>query len=187
MSRRTPAAAAVVTVVAGGAVLWRRMAPAEPGRAAAAADPPDPQPATGLAGALAAWVPAPPRTAAGRIAVYVWAAPLTLVGGALGVLSGGRPRRVDGAVVFSGSGGPMGAVLRRRGFSGTTLGHAIIVTPSEPSAALLAHELVHTRQAERLGVAFGPVYVALLARYGYERHPMERAARRGAGQAPRTT
>jgi hypothetical protein len=59
----------------------------------------------------------------------------------------------------------------------------VVTTRSDPSPSLIAHELVHTRQAERFGVGFGPVYVGLLARYGYRQHPMERAARLGAGEA----
>jgi hypothetical protein len=59
----------------------------------------------------------------------------------------------------------------------------VVVARGQPSAALLAHELVHTRQAERLGPFMAPVYLGLLARYGYLRHPMERAARRAGRRA----
>lgn len=154
-------------------VLWRQTDPSRRDRGAVDDEP-------RLLGELAAWVPARPATPVGRAAAALWASPLTGLGLLLAALGGGRARLVDGAVVVAGAGGPIGVLLRRRGFSGTTLGQCVLVTPSAPSPALLAHELVHVRQAERLGVAFGPLYVVLLGRYGYREHPMERAARRGA-------
>lgn len=173
--------AALVTAAGAALVVWRRMDPADPGRFDDGADADGRSPEPQVLRRLAEWVPQRPAGVLGRTAAYVWAAPLTAVGVVLGVVSGGRPRLVDGVVLFAGARGVAGAVLRRRGFSGTTLGHAIVVTPRDPDARLIAHELVHTRQAERLGLLFGPVYVALLARYGYRRHPLERAARVGAG------
>lgn len=129
--------------------------------------------------ALARWEPAPPRHAATRAAAYAWAAPLTAVGLLAGLLAGVRPRVRDGVLVFADARGPAGAVLRSRGFSAGAIGH-VVVALDDPSPRLFAHELVHVRQAERLGVGLAPVYLGLLAVYGYARHPLERAARMAA-------
>lgn len=131
--------------------------------------------------ALARWVPPAPTTGAGRAAAYVWAAPLTLVAALLGLLSGARPQVREGVLVFQEVGGPAGAFLRLRGFRATAIGHTILSTV-EPDPALLAHELVHVRHAERLGVFSALLYGVLYPVYGYARHPMERAARKAARQ-----
>ncbi|CAN5130758.1 hypothetical protein BH23ACT9_BH23ACT9_39810 [soil metagenome] len=125
---------------------------------------------------LAGWLPPAPGTPAGRIAAYAWAAPATLGGLILGLLSGRTPEVRDGVLLFAGVRGLPALGLRRGGFAATTLGHVVIAL-RDPSPALMAHELAHTRQAERMGPFTGPVYWYLLARYGYARHPMERAAR----------
>ncbi len=130
---------------------------------------------------LAGWVPPVPRTTVGRVLAYVWAAPATVGGLIVGLLSGRVPTVRDGVLVFGEVGGIPGLLLTRGGFAATTLGH-VVIARGVPSEALMAHELAHTRQAERLGPLTGPVYWYLLARYGYARHPMERAARR-AGRA----
>ncbi|MBW3605062.1 MAG: hypothetical protein KY460_09160 [Actinobacteria bacterium] len=111
----------------------------------------------------------------GRIAGYVWAAPLTVAGMLLGSLSGTTPEVRDGVLLFVGAGGVAGWMLRWRGFSAATLGH-VIVAAGHPDAALLRHELVHVRQAERWGPLFVPLYLAGLLRYGYRHNPFERAA-----------
>jgi hypothetical protein len=133
----------------------------------------------GSLAALAGWVPGAPGSAFVRAAAYAWAAPLTLAGLVLGAASGARPVVRDGVLLFPGARGPVGALLRVQGYAATTLGHAVIAT-RDPDPALMAHELVHVRQAERLGVFFAPVYGLLWLVYGYGRHPLERAARRGA-------
>jgi hypothetical protein len=130
---------------------------------------------------LAAWIPPPPRTAAARVASVLWAAPMTLVGLLVGAGSGVAPRLRDGVVLFAPAGGITGAIVRRRGFAATGLGHCVIAV-EEPPPSLLAHELVHVRQAERLGPFMAPAYLTLLAVHGYERHPMERAARLAAAE-----
>jgi hypothetical protein len=56
----------------------------------------------------------------------------------------------------------------------------VLCRTSQPSAALLDHEALHVRQAERLGPLLFPVYVWLNAVYGYRDHPLERGARLGA-------
>lgn len=133
---------------------------------------------------LAAWVPTQPRTLPGRLLAYLWASPSSLGGLLVGVASGATPVVRDGVLLFAGVRGPVGAALKRGGFAATTLGH-VVIARSDPSPVLMAHELAHTRQAERFGPFTGPVYWYLLARYGYARHPMERAART-AGRAERT-
>lgn len=129
---------------------------------------------------LAQWVPEPPASPLTRALAYLWAAPITLGGIVIGLTSGRRPQVRDGVLLFAGARGPAAAVLRARGFAATTLGHSVLALPAEPSPALWAHELVHTRQAERLGVLMAPVYGVLSVVYGYARHPLERAAREGA-------
>jgi len=132
--------------------------------------------------AFAEWVPGAPTSAATRALAYLWAAPLTAVGLLLGASAGVRPVVRDGVVLFPGARGPAGALLRAQGYAATTLGHAVIAT-RDPSPSLMAHELVHVRQAERFGALFAPLYGLLWAVYGYGRHPMERAARLGGRRA----
>lgn len=139
--------------------------------------PPEREPAA-LA-RLAAWDPPAPATALGRAAARVWAAPMTLGGLALAAVTAGQWRREGDLLVVESVRGPVGRLFARRGFSAATLGHVVVaVRPPEPE--LLAHERSHTRQAERLGPLFGPLYLGLLAAYGYREHPLERAARRSA-------
>lgn len=132
---------------------------------------------------LAAWVPRPPRTLLGRLIAYTWAAPSSLAGLLVGALSFRAPAVRDGVLLFSDVRGIPRWALRQGGFTATTLGH-VIIARTDPSPPLMAHELAHTRQAERFGPFTGPLYWYLLVRYGYARHPMERAARR-AGRAAR--
>lgn len=129
--------------------------------------------------ALADWRPAAPRGPVGKALAYAWASPVTLAGLILGLLSGSRPQARDGVLVFTHAGGPARALLRARGFQATALGHAVVAT-GDPDDALLAHELVHVRHAERLGLFSALLYGLLYPVYGYARHPMERAARTAA-------
>lgn len=151
--------------------------PAEPPTGDARVIPPlwEPAPLTALAG----WRPEAPRGPVARALAYAWASPVTAAGLVLGLLSGSRPRVRSGVLVFENAGGAAAALLRARGFQATALGHAVIAT-GEPDDALLAHELVHVRHAERLGVFSALLYGALYPLYGYARHPMERAARTAA-------
>lgn len=157
--------------VAAAGVLWWRLRPDAP----SSGDEPDDVVEPRVVGWLASWTPAAPRTPAGRVAAYVWAAPLTAAGMLLGSLSGTAPQVRDGVLLFTDVGGVAGAMLQWRGFSAATLGH-VIVAAGRPDAALLRHELVHVRQAERWGPLFVPLYLAALLRYGYRRNPFERAA-----------
>lgn len=131
---------------------------------------------------LARWEPRPPSGPAARLLAYLWASPMTVAGLLAGLTSGARPRARAGVLMFAGARGPAGAFLSRRGFNAFALGH-VVVSRAEPSEALLVHELVHVRQAERFGPAMAPLYLALHALYGYARHPMERAARRAQRRA----
>lgn len=141
---------------------------------------------------LARWEPARPQGTLGRVAACSWAAPLTLPGLGLGLAGGVTPYDHDGGLVFATVRGLPRALLEWRGIAAMALGQTVICR-EEPTAPLLAHELVHVRQAERLGPLLAPLYLALLALYGYARHPLERAARRAgrrargesASQAPR--
>lgn len=131
---------------------------------------------------FAGWVPSPPRSPTTRVLAQVWAAPLTLPGFALALLSGARPHwsAVHGCWVARGVGGPSGLVLRGLGAGANTVGLVVLCRHQRPSEALLAHEAVHARQAERLGPTLLPIYVWMAARYGYRDNPLERAARLGA-------
>jgi hypothetical protein len=133
--------------------------------------------------ALARWTPDVPRHPLSRALCYVWAAPLTAVGLLVGLASGARPRTTEGVVLFAGARGVPGSVLRWKRFSAGAIGHVVVAAPDEPSPALLTHELLHVRQAERLGPSMAPLYLVLLALYGYSRHPLERAARLAARRA----
>ena len=67
------------------------------------------------------------------------------------------------------------------GFHAMTLGFVVVANvPVE--GRLLAHERHHVRQAMAWGPLFLPTYLLLSAAFGYRRHPMERAARRAAGE-----
>lgn len=127
--------------------------------------------------ALATWSPAVPVSGPGRLLARVWAAPLSLVG--LLVAGAGLtvPQPRDGVLLATGVRGLTGWLLARNGYSAMTWGHVIVSRREEPSPRLLAHELAHVRQAERLGPLFAPLYVGLLATHGYRRHPLERGAR----------
>lgn len=131
-----------------------------------------------LIGLLSTWVPRRPSTPASRALLRLWASPVTAVGLVVGAASVTRPRLRDGVLLFAPARGLTGSVIRRRGFTATGLGH-VIVSTAEPTPQLWAHELVHVRQAERLGPFMIPVYLGLLAARGYARHPLELAARLG--------
>ena len=132
--------------------------------------------------ALAAWVPPRPARSSTRLLARLWAAPMTVAGLLLGASAAARPHLREEVVLFAPVGGLVGRILARRGFTAAAWGHTVLARV-EPSRRTLDHELVHVRQAERLGPAFPLLYLALLAVYGYDRHPMERAARLGARRA----
>jgi len=90
---------------------------------------------------------------------YLWPAPWSLFGLALGaamLAAGGRVRRVQGALEFSG-----GALARLPGATtAITFGHVILGRSAAGLDALRAHEQVHVRQYERWGPFFVPAYLA---------------------------
>ncbi|MGH8908011.1 MAG: hypothetical protein ACRD0K_16220 [Egibacteraceae bacterium] len=125
---------------------------------------------------LAGWNPAVPARALTRALAYVWASPISLVGLVAGAATAVRPTRREGVLLFPHARGITGWVLRKRHYAAGTFGHVVVCT-RDPEPSLMAHELIHTRQAERFGPLMAPVYLGLLAIYRYRRHPMERAAR----------
>lgn len=134
---------------------------------------------------LATWVPDRPRTALGRTVAATWSAPLTMVGLLVAVASGARPRWDDahGCLLGVGTRGASGRALALVGADANAVGQVVLSRTPEPSPALLAHEAVHVRQAERLGPLLLPCYALLGALRGYRAHPLERAARLGARRA----
>ena len=131
---------------------------------------------------IAGWHPARPATSPGRVLAALWASPLTLVGVALALLGGRRPtlRSDVGCLVATDVGGPMGAFLAGQGAAAATLGQLVVAKPAVARPALLAHEVVHVRQQERLGPLFALAYPLAQVRWGYRANPFEVAARRGA-------
>lgn len=112
---------------------------------------------------------------------FTWTLPNTVLGLVLGALTFQRPRIHGGAIVFDR--GPRGvtSVLVAMHRSAMTVGFVILASvPVE--GRLLMHERHHVRQYMAWGPLFIPVYLALGIPYGYRRHPMERAARRAAGE-----
>jgi hypothetical protein len=64
----------------------------------------------------------------------------------------------------------------------TTLGWCILFATPADVLRLDAHERRHVAQNLVLGPLFMPVYALLWVACGYERHPLERDARRAAGE-----
>jgi hypothetical protein len=65
----------------------------------------------------------------------------------------------------------------------TAMTVGFVIVGMEPiEGRLLVHERHHIRQSMIFGPMFVPVYLVLAIPYGYRRHPMERAARRAAGE-----
>ena len=97
------------------------------------------------------------------------------VGHLVGLLSFTRPTFRGGCFVYVSDRGLARLILARRGYAAITFGH-VIVSTSLPGPALFRHELRHVHQYERIGLAFLPLYLRLLARHGYAAHPLERDA-----------
>jgi hypothetical protein len=191
MIRRLFTGLFTATLIAGLVGVLRQRAEAQrvrrgelPRASAVAHLPPDRAPGR-IAGRLGRWVPAPPTTTAGTWASRVWASPLTLIGLLLAALSGTRPEwsAQHRCWVARDVGGLSGLALRGVGADANAVGHVILCRLPAPPESLIAHELVHVRQAERFGPLLFPLYVWLGARYGYRDHPLERAARLGATRA----
>jgi hypothetical protein len=80
--------------------------------------------------------------------------------------------------------GPILWWLRATGYGGITMPwrRAYLIPARLHDPALRAHEQVHLDQLARLGpVRFAALYLWLLIRHGYERHPMEVEARERSG------
>jgi hypothetical protein len=154
-------------------------------RATAAADLPPARPPGPVGRWLAAWSPPRPRGVGARILVALWAGPMTAVGLALAVVAGRRPRWLPahGCFLVDGVRGPSGLALQLVGAAANTIGQVVLSRHRRTPDVLLAHEVVHVRQTERLGPFLLPTYVWLAARYGYRDHPLERAARTAARRA----
>jgi len=119
-----------------------------------------------------------------RLLGYVWSAPyavLGLLGGlAFWALGWARPRWQVGALIVDASGSPAGRWFNGRHWGAFTLGWTIF-TWEAPSFPLLVHERRHVWQALVLGPLFPVVYLAILPFTRYRNHPLERDARRAAG------
>ena len=114
---------------------------------------------------------------------FAWTVPNTLIGLLLGALTFQAPRLHGGAIVFDRAPRGVTALLRRMHRTAMTVGF-VIVSAVPVEGRLLEHERHHIRQFMALGPLFIPVYFALAVPFGYRRHPMERAARRAAGEEP---
>jgi hypothetical protein len=113
---------------------------------------------------------------------FVWTVPNTVLGLVLGALTFQLPRAHGGAFVFDRTPRGLTRILRAMNRRAMTVGF-VIVAAVPVEGRLLAHERHHIRQYSRWGPFFIPVYLVLAIPYGYRRHPMERAARRAAGEA----
>ena len=113
---------------------------------------------------------------------FIWTLPNTLLGLVLGACTFQMPRVRGGALVFDRR-GPRGLTwaLARMNRTAMTIGF-VIVSAVPIEGRLLVHEQWHIRRYRSWGPLFIPVYAALALPYGYHRHPMERRARRAAGE-----
>lgn len=114
---------------------------------------------------------------------FFWTLPNTLAGLVVGALTFQRPRIVGGAIAFDRMPRGLTRLLPRFHRTAMTIGF-VIVSARPLEGRLLAHEQHHIRQFMLLGPLFGPIYLVLAIPFGYRRHPMERAARRAAGEEP---
>jgi hypothetical protein len=112
---------------------------------------------------------------------WFWAMPNTVAGLVVGLFTFQLPRLHGGAICFDRAPRGVTWLMPRLHRIAMTMGF-VILSAQPLEGRLLVHEQHHIRQFERLGPLFGPVYFGLAIRYGYRRHPMERAARRAAGE-----
>ena len=116
---------------------------------------------------------------------FLWTMPNTLLGLVLGLLTFQAPRAHGGAIVFDRAPRGLTRLLRAMHRTAMTVGF-VIVAAVPVEGRLLVHERSHIRQYMQWGPFFIPVYLLLAIPFGYRRHPMERAARRAAGEDGRT-
>jgi hypothetical protein len=107
--------------------------------------------------------------------------PNTILGLLLGGLTFQVPRAHGGAIVFDRVPRGLTRLLRSMHRTAMTVGF-VIVAAAPVEGRLLVHERHHIRQYMVWGPFFIPVYLLLAIPFGYRRHPMERAARRAAGE-----
>lgn len=112
---------------------------------------------------------------------FVWSLPTTALGLVAGLLTFQVPRLAHGLLLFDRHERGLTWAMRRWNRLAMTLGF-VVVSGAPVEGRLLAHEYHHTRQAMAWGPLFVPAYLAMAAVFGYRRHPMERAARRAAGE-----
>ena len=112
---------------------------------------------------------------------FAWTVPNTILGLLLGACTFQLPRLHGGAIEFDRAPRGLTQVMRAANRSAMTVGF-VIVSGVPVEGRLLAHERHHVRQYMAWGPFFIPVYLLLAVPYGYRRHPMERAARRAAGE-----
>jgi hypothetical protein len=112
---------------------------------------------------------------------FAWTLPNTVLGLVLGAFTFQVPRIHGGALVFDRAPRGLTRAMRTAHRTAMTLGF-VIVSAAPVQGRLLAHERHHIRQYMAWGPLFIPVYLLLAVPFGYRRHPMERAARRAAGE-----
>ena len=112
---------------------------------------------------------------------FVWTLPNTLLGLVFGLLTFQAPRIVGGALAFDRQ--ARGLTRAMQAFDRTAMTVGFVIVSGVPlEGRLLLHERHHIRQYMVWGPLFIPAYLLLAVPYGYRRHPMERAARRAAGE-----
>lgn len=104
-----------------------------------------------------------------------WCLPNTALGLAFSLLSRCWPSAARGILIATSDRGLARYFLARRGFYAITFGR-VVITTGPLTEELLAHELEHVRQYERLGPLFIPLYLWEQARRGYRRNRFEQAA-----------
>jgi hypothetical protein len=125
-----------------------------------------------------------------RVVQTVWAAPWSLFGlgvGTLGLISGGRIRRVGRILEIWG--GCLPKVLNVfpffTGSPVATFGHVVLGRTACHLDACREHQLIHVAQYERWGVLFVPAYLVCSlvlrcsGRHPYYENPFEQEAYRG--------
>lgn len=120
-----------------------------------------------------------------RFLGYLWSLPygvLGIVPALLFLITFQAKARVKGGktapfVVQVHVGGPFGRWMRKKGWGGFTLGWFVFIWDNDsPEPYLVVHEHRHVWQCLWLGVFYPLVYLALLALYGYQKHPLEKDA-----------
>ncbi len=117
-----------------------------------------------------------------RMAGYLWAVPNTALGLTIGLVLGGRFRRVAGVIEVDGP--RIGRVLAKLWVpaAALTLGHCVLGNSPRSLERTRRHERVHVRQYERWGPLFIPTYLVISiwlyarGRDGYRENPFEREA-----------